>query len=1078
MRLADSRRARIPFAVLGVLLLSGTVAVSVSMHGRDPGGTTGDVRASATRGAAAGETALRTAVREAAQAAARDPVVTPANTTAGRALNDSQPFRDALRVRIYLAARDALADVDATVGDASTTLSLPAVPSADGLAAAKRRVRLHGENGTLHVTLRDVRRLTTDASGATVHDDRIELTVAVDTPVLAVHRRVARYERRLSRAPTEGPGLGRRLTTRLYALAWTRGYAQYGQAPIANVVANRHVAFATNGGLVAEQRAVFGRSDPHARAARRRATAHVAVEDVVAATGAASPDRWADTVLASPPGPGSDPSPTAPVAATVTPDDPQTVSVGSAATSAFQSFVASDLDRVLDRTYSVRAERRVRVVPVRTAAPTPTVPGAGWERVNATRSRHTVVLPDEGLAAPDLPAPDRYGVARRRVRTNHTLATTWTRGNRTKRTTVAWTTVYRVAVAVGGRPAPGDAAPERPVLPIYRRGGPLQGPNLDLVPERVRGRLLGNRTRVDALARAAVRGGDHDRTVRLDAARPDGLREYVYRDLAGLREDLRAVSVAVRRGRLATTANAPRRLAARVRANRSRYVDAPPTYDGVAERARVAARAAYVDAVLAELDRRARAVERGQDGLRSLLASKGLLPDGGLNALVGMERLERPPRATVGDGLTAPTPLSVDGAPAYLTTTAVEGARAPGVDAPYYPLAAVNRNVFAYPYGDAADAVVGRFFDSPDRVPLRTAANGLAATNATADVVGNETLDKRRRALATAVGDAVAAVRDRTATRVAANTSLSEATVRAAVDAALASEPTLHERALALTAGDAADRVASEAIARGNVTDAVARDRIRLAVDAAIRGAVAEANARPKETPVSRAGEAARGVIRREAKSAVEGALKNGTERLQRRIYGEDSPMTVPSGLPVTPVPGSWYTTVNVWHVDVRGEYARFSVTAPRGSTAVPGARLEYVRDGGIVALDVDGDGDRERLGRADRVSFRTETVVLVAVPPGGTGVGDTDGVALEESPGWPCPGPDRPDRCGNAEATVAAAFDHVPRAAVRPRRGDARRAPRRVPRRPRDSRRDGRHRRRGRADWPRPGDRRDGAGG
>lgn len=46
-------------------------------------------------------------------------------------------------------------------------------------------------------------------------------------------------------------------------------------------------------------------------------------------------------------------------------------------------------------------------------------------------------------------------------------------------------------------------------------------------------------------------------------------------------------------------------LAAAIRTRRAELVDAPATYDGASDRARVAARAAYVDAVLAELEARA-----------------------------------------------------------------------------------------------------------------------------------------------------------------------------------------------------------------------------------------------------------------------------------------------------------------------------------------------------------------------------------------------------------------------------------------------------------------------------------------
>jgi hypothetical protein len=67
---------------------------------------------------------------------------------------------------------------------------------------------------------------------------------------------------------------------------------------------------------------------------------------------------------------------------------------------------------------------------------------------------------------------------------------------------------------------------------------------------------------------------------------------------------------------------------------------------------------------------------------------------------------------------------------------------------------------------------------------------------------------------------------------------------------------------------------------------------------------------------------------------------------------------------------------------------------------------VTYVRDGGCAALDLDEDGADEELGCASRVDISVRTVVLVAVPPGKTGVGDTDGQAVEDSPGWGMPYP------------------------------------------------------------------------
>lgn len=113
----------------------------------------------------------------------------------------------------------------------------------------------------------------------------------------------------------------------------------------------------------------------------------------------------------------------------------------------------------------------------------------------------------------------------------------------------------------------------------------------------------------------------------------------------------------------------------------------------------------------------------------------------------------------------------------------------------------------------------------------------------------------------------------------------------------------------------------------------------------------------------------------------------------------------LPNGMPLIPASGLWYATVNLWHVQVRGSYARFVVRVRRGAPDRLPADFRYVRENRTVSLDVDDDGDAERLGRNHRIDFRAETAVGVAVPPRPAGVGDV-GDCDERSPGWPRPGP------------------------------------------------------------------------
>jgi hypothetical protein len=310
-------------------------------------------------------------------------------------------------------------------------------------------------------------------------------------------------------------------------------------------------------------------------------------------------------------------------------------------------------------------------------------------------------------------------------------------------------------------------------------------------------------------------------------------------------------------------------------------------------------------------------------------------------------------------------------------------------------------NLFTAPHGDAVDGVVGTLFGDR-RVRLRTAAETLRAARRLPTVATTGRLRNRQSALRSAVAAAVDRRRQRLRGRLAAaGVGQTATTRRALVDEALARWPTLPGKALALANGSAADRVAELAVRRhpAAVRSVERRDRLRLALRTA-----GETGAGVPEPVVNRTAttlrHAGRAALREYAKHTAERAVNATADRVRSRIERRvgRSLASVPAGLPITPVPSSWYATSNLWIVRVRGTYARFSVRAKRGT---PGRTLQYVRDGSTVRYDWDGDGTREALGRSKRVDLSVQTAVVVVVPPGGRGVGDTDGNADERSAGW-----------------------------------------------------------------------------
>jgi len=473
--------------------------------------------------------------------------------------------------------------------------------------------------------------------------------------------------------------------------------------------------------------------------------------------------------------------------------------------------------------------------------------------------------------------------------------------------------------------------------------------------------------------------------------------------VAELRDSVRNLSVTVERAALATGANPPAELAAELRSRRASLVDAPNRYDGVADRARVAARAAYVDRTIRLLDRQAEAVDDTQAAFGDALGDLGPVGGDRLRELVEVARaVDQPGRHVVAaDG--GPMALRVDGAPAYLTTEPVDHDRVPAVgggDA-YHPLVARNENAITVPYGDAAERIVDEVVDDTTRVDLRTAAKTLRQTDRALDAVDDDELVTSRANLRAAVRRALRNATADTAAELAAATDLSQRESQAVVRRGLARWDSTADRALAMANGSAAAPIAEAAAARGDTPAAPAwRDRVRTRLRVATAATMEDRSVRPPEGPVRDAASGLRTVARSRLKDGVEDGLRGAGDRARKRLARART--AVPAGVPVTPVPGYWYATANAWQVAVGGRYARFTVRTGRDSPAVPGGSVAYSRDGSAVALDVDGDGERERLGRSTRVSFEASTTVLVAVPPGKSGVGDVDGERTEESPGWP----------------------------------------------------------------------------
>ncbi|WP_396610430.1 hypothetical protein ACH9L7_09225 [Haloferax sp. S1W] len=1001
VRLADDDRGRVPFALLGVLLLVASATFSGALSTQDP---VADRRVDEAVDTATAEanTALRAAVRDAAREAAANPVTTRSNTTVGRVLSANQTFRDYLRLRIALAAADRLQTTEVERAGVRATASLPPTPNESALRAALDRVAIESqENGTLLVVT--VENVSVDAWRADSHvvSETITTAVGVRTPVLALHNRTEAFERRLDAGATNGGTMDATVTTALWASAWTRGWSQYAGAPIDNVVTNDHAALAANAGVLLAEQQAFGATDRDARGALGRAAVQTGARGLLGQTGVPAAPELANALPA--------PNPTdKPANATPTHPTNRTLnsSVGPAADHALVAFLDGEgsgdhtesFDSVVTDAYradaAVVAERTVE----HEGDPMPR-PGDGWELVETTTDANTTVTsiptrtPDTNVETVVVDSGSRL------VTTTETTTRTWRRGNETVSAQARSTTRTRVHLAVVVDPQ-GVPGPDRSINPALSPGGARNGSNYESVA-RAAADMLATNGGFDGLARDVAAGeGPNPESVRV--SHPSELDAWLREDLLDLHQRVRNRSVTVSAQSLAAgEANPAAELAAAIRDDRAALLDAPATYDGVADRARVAVRAAYLDHVLAELDRRANRTAEATG------AADDAAQDANVGSLSAAVAAKRAAHDTLG---TANATHSADGVrfvpdadPMYLSMSGLSGSALPAVesDGTYHPLVARNTNLFTLPYGDATDTVLEPVFGARRRVPLRVAAQALLAADETlaASNTTNESLETRRNRLEVAVTRAMTPATTAADTTLAEHTELSPTERRRVLHAAFTRWDNPAHRALALTNGSAARAIATEAAGTGT-TEA---DLLELRLDAAIQTARQQPGATVPQRLTNRTVDTTRSV--REdavatmatdtAMRATEDAVTTRVNKTLSKRLGRNF-RRVPAGFPVAPVPGYWYATVNVWDVELAGEFAQFRVHA-RGDTE----SLTYARDGSAVALDWDDDGVAEEIGHGERVNFTVETAIVVAVPPSGVGVGDVDGDADERSEGW-----------------------------------------------------------------------------
>ncbi|WP_425607239.1 DUF7286 family protein [Natronobeatus ordinarius] len=294
--IADDDRARIPFAMIAVLLLVSSVGIIAVLEQRPDPVIDRDAELVLDRSVTAAQSELRTAVLDATHQAGAAPI----NTTAGSDIDaisaaddDREAFRKYVKLLVYLEAADRLPAAGQSVGpDAESTVSLPPVSSDPGDGEidpdeAIDRVDLEigyfdedVEQGTIHATVHGVE-FDGVVGGEELPTETRSLSVSAGSPVFELHERMTEYEAQLNKgffdsegAPdaTDPDGLGQELALRLYPMAYLKAsWDRFGEETtrpedhaFEEVIDTDHTEVLANHAIFSVQEDVFGTRDPHA----------------------------------------------------------------------------------------------------------------------------------------------------------------------------------------------------------------------------------------------------------------------------------------------------------------------------------------------------------------------------------------------------------------------------------------------------------------------------------------------------------------------------------------------------------------------------------------------------------------------------------------------------------------------------------------------------------------------------------------------------------------------------------------------------------------------------------------------
>ncbi|QCS41605.1 hypothetical protein [Natrinema versiforme] len=272
--IADDDRARIPFALIAVLLLVSSIMIVGVLESRDTPTVDTDNALAMDRAESVAVGELRQAVLRAADDAASAPVTSTegADAAFSNAVDEDEAvFDQYFKLLIYREVSESFANAEQQVDqDTTARASVERIDwgDSDDLEAAIDRVSIdRREPGVLTVDIDGIKLTVTESDGETVTEQR-SLAVTVGTPLYQLKDRTEEFQSQLNKGffETDGyDGFGRYFAARMYPYTWGKAYydrLSSGDRAFHNLTPNEHTEVMVNDAVFGLQEKTFGTTDP------------------------------------------------------------------------------------------------------------------------------------------------------------------------------------------------------------------------------------------------------------------------------------------------------------------------------------------------------------------------------------------------------------------------------------------------------------------------------------------------------------------------------------------------------------------------------------------------------------------------------------------------------------------------------------------------------------------------------------------------------------------------------------------------------------------------------------------------